>query len=215
MGDKLLVLISWLIGLGILAAVVGAVVLGAMAATGDFGKAGECISEAAAAAGGAPRGVSVDAGVADSWDAKWDGFDNQLDGGQASSVTFTESEVTSRAIDFFEDKNAPLEEITICFHEGQAEARAKVELPAISDVPLIGNAFKTKVKMTGTVDLSGPHPVIVINDLEAGNLPGFATDQVESSVDDIINERLDDLNLSHQYDAVNFTDGSAEVSGRP
>jgi len=211
MGNKILLLISWLIGAGVLAVVVGVVVLGVMAATGDFGKPNECIS----AAGGTPRGVSTDSGVADQWDANWKAFDDRLDGGQAATVTFTESEVTSRADEFLKNKKAPVDDVVICFHDGSAEARGKVELPVLGAVPVIGSAFKTQVKITGTMDLSGTNPQIVITDIEAGNLPGTAVDQVEDTVRDIINSRLDDLNLSHQYPKITFTEGSVQIDGTP
>lgn len=215
MGNKILLLISWLIGAGVLVVVVGVIVLGVMAATGDFGKANECISKAPGAEDAPPRGVSTDSGVADQWDANWKAFDDQLDGGQAATVTFTESEVTSRADEFLKNKKAPVDDVVICFHDGSAEARGKVELPVLGAVPVIGSAFKTQVKITGTMDLSGPHPKIVITDIEAGNLPGTAVDQVEDTVRDIINSRLDDLNLSHQYPKITFTEGSVQIDGTP
>jgi len=215
MGNRILVLISWLIGAGVLVVVVGVVVLGVMAATGDFGKANECTSAAPDAAGEPPRGVSTDAGVADAWDSNWKAFDSQLDSGQPATVTFTESEVTSKADEFLKDKKAPVDEIVICFHDGSAEARGNVELPVLGAIPAIGSAFKTNVKITGTMDLSGTHPQIVITDIEAGNLPGTAVDQVEDTVRDIINSRLDDLNLSHQYPKITFTEGSVQIDGTP
>src|SRR5712691_3612139 len=107
MGNRVLVLISWLIGLGVVVAVGGVVVLGVLAATGDFGKANECISQAPDAAGAPPRGVSTDLAVADQWDAKWKSFDSALGAGQAGSVSFTESEATSKANQFLKDKGAP------------------------------------------------------------------------------------------------------------
>jgi hypothetical protein len=215
MGNSFLVIISWLFGAGVVVIVAGVVVIGVMAATGDFGKTNECISEAAGAAGAPPRGVSSDSGAADQWDAKWKTFDTNLDGGQSTSVTFTESEVTARAQKFLDRKSAPVEDVVICFHDGSAEARGKVELPVLGGIPVIGGAFSTNVKIRGTMDLSGTHPQVVITDIEAGNLPGTAVDQVEDTVRDIINSRLDDLNLSHQYPSVTFTEGSVQIDGTP
>ena len=212
MADKLLVLISWLIGAAVLAVIVGVVAVGALAATGDFGKPNECISDTP---GEPARGVSNEAPWRLQWDAKWKDFDGKLDGGQQASVTFTESEVTSRANAFLNSKDAPVDEVIICFHNGDAEARGKVKLPAVGDIPVVGKAFETNVKLRGTVDMSGDHPQIVITDIEAGNLPKKITDQVEDQVVDIINSRLDDLNLEHQFDPVKFSEGAAEVSGKP
>src|SRR2546425_1755290 len=177
MGNRILVLISWLIGLGVVLVVGGVIVLGVLAATGDFGKANECVSQASDASATAPRGVSTDLALAGRWDTKWKTFDNALGAGQSGSVSFTESEVTSKANQFLKDKGAPLDDIVVCFHDGEAEARAKVELPVLGGIPVIGGAFETKVKMKGTVDTSGAHPKIAITDLEAGNLPSTATDQ--------------------------------------
>ncbi len=215
MGDKLLVLISWLIGAGVLVVVVGVIVLGVLAASGDFGKPTECTAAEPGAGGTIQiRGVSSDSSVAAQWDAKWKTFDNQLDSGQAATITFTESEVTARAVSYLKAKDAPLDEVVVCFHEGGAEARAKVELPTLADIPVIGSAFETNAKVKGTIDLSGPHPVVEITEIEAGNLPGFVSDQVKNNVKDVINNRLDDLNLSHNY-SVTFTEGSVAVSGQP
>src|SRR5574341_1872671 len=163
MGDKLLILISWLIGLGIILVIAGVVVIGALAATGDFGKPTECISDTP---GEPARGVSNDSSVAATWDSKWDTFDGQLDGGQSAKVTFSESEVTARATAFLKEKDAPVEDVIICFHNGDAEARGKVKLPALGDIPVLGSAFETNVKLRGTMDMSGEHPQIVITKIE-------------------------------------------------
>ena len=62
-----------------LAVIVGVVAVGALAATGDFGKPNECFSDTP---GEPARGVSNDPTVAAQWDAKWKDFDGKLDGGQ-------------------------------------------------------------------------------------------------------------------------------------
>ena len=89
-----------------------------------------------------------------------------------------------------------MDEVIICFHNGDAEARGKVKLPAVGDIPVVGMPSRPTSSCAGHMDLSGDHPQIVITDIEAGNLPKKITDQVEDQVVDIINGRLDDLNLS-------------------
>src|SRR5437867_180607 len=119
MSTRILVLVSWLFAAGVVVVVGGFIVLGVLAATGDFGKQNECADESAA--GAAPRGVSTDLTLASQWDSKWDSFSNTLDSGGTASVSFTESEVTSRADKFLKDKHAPLDEVIVCFHEGSGE----------------------------------------------------------------------------------------------
>ncbi len=215
MGDKLLTWILSLLALGFVVVVAGVVVLGILAVTGSVGNTGQCVSDEPDTSGKPViRGVSRNSTLRMQWQDKWNKFDKALDGGQSSSTTFTESETSSRAQAFLDKKKAPISEAVICFHDGDAEARGKVNAPIIGDIPAIGGIFETDAKIRGTIDLSGPHPKIVITDVEAGNLPGFALDQLETQIQDIVNSRLDDLNLDHTLE-VAFAEGSVTVNGSP
>ncbi len=215
MTEKILTVITSLIGLGVVAAIIGAITLTALAATGGPGETNGCRSDQANASGEHEvRGVTSESALADTWQAKWSVFDQQLDAGQPASVSFTESESTSRATRYLDAKEAPLNDLVVCFHDGEAEASGKVKLPVLGDLPGVGGAFESNVQARGTIDFSGPHPKITMTKFEAGNLPSSAADRLEGQVEDMINDRLGDLNLEHKY-TPKFSEGAIEISGIP
>src|SRR5205809_4852823 len=135
MTEKILAVITSLMGLGVVAAIIGAITLTALAATGGPGETNGCRSDQANASGQHEvRGVNNEAALADTWQAKWATFDQQLDAGQTASVSFTESESSSRATRYLDSKEAPVDDLTVCFHNGEAEASGKVKLPVLGDL---------------------------------------------------------------------------------
>ena len=199
----------------VLAAIAGVVVLTALAATGDVSDSDGCRSDVADAAGQHEvRGVNSEATLADAWQAKWQTFDAQLDAGQPATVSFTESEATSRAQRFIDSKEAPVTDLKLCFHGGVAEATGNVDLPILADLPGIGDSLDSNVRARGTMDFSGSHPRIVIAEIEAGNLPAEAAERLKGRIEGVINDRLDDLQLQHKLSA-EFTEGGIEISGTP
>ena len=199
----------------VLGAVGGVVVLTALAATGDVTDAEGCRSDVADAAGQHEvRGVNSEATLADAWQAKWQAFDAQLDAGQPATVSFTESEATSRAQRFLDSKESPVTNLKLCFHEGSAEATGNVDLPILADLPGIGDSLNSNARARGTIDFSGANPRIVITEIEAGNLPAEAAERLKGRIEGVINDRLDDLLLQHKL-AVKFTEGAVEISGTP
>ena len=150
--------------------------------------------------------IIVNAANADGFQQKWDAFDVILDGGSPSSVTFSESEVTSRADQYIRDEtNVDFADVRICFHDGFGEATAKLEA-------ILG--LETKVKVKGNLDLSGDHPVAQDLEIEIGNVPGFITNVIEGFVEDAFDEALEDIDLSHTYTPT-LTEGSAQIEGAP
>ena len=162
---------------------------------------------------GEERPVSRDDTYAQTFQQTWDSIDEQLTAG-ATEVTlgFSESEVTSRASAFLDERDAPVHDLVVCFHDGYAEARATVEVPGASDLPLIGGLFDTTARVKGTLDLAGEHPKLVITDLNAGRLPGFVEDELRSNVQDEVNKRLDDLVIRYDYTSLVFTEGTATIT---
>jgi hypothetical protein len=152
--------------------------------------------------GSAP--IVNDAANAAAFDAKWDQMDAQLDSGTPASITLTESEVTSRANTFIEEEGGDIADVQVCIYSGSGAATGQVDLP-------VGDA---KFKVTGTVDLTGEHPVAEFDDVEVGNVPGVVLDPFESTVEDAIQELLDDINLDHTY-TVELKPGEAVISGTP
>jgi hypothetical protein len=215
MAQKITTLISTLIGLCVLAVVVGAITLTALAATGGAGEANGCRSDQSNAAGQHEvRGVNNESALADAWQAKWAAFDQQLDAGQTATVSFTESESSSRATRYLDSKDTPVEHLVICFHDGEAEASGKVKLPVLGDLPGVGGAFESSVVARGTIDFSGSQAKITLTKFEAGNLPSDAADRLKGQVEDAMNNRLDDLTLQHKH-TPKFSEGSIEIIGTP
>ena len=154
--------------------------------------------------GGDP--ITVNADNAAMFQEKWDAFDVILNGGSPSSVTFNESEVTSRADQYIsEETDLDFEDVRVCIHDGFGEATGKLEA-------ILG--LETKVKVKGNLDLTGDHPVAQDLEIEIGNVPGFITNVIEGFVEDSFDEALEDINLSHLYTPT-LTEGEAQIGGVP
>ena len=142
----------------------------------------------------------------DGFQQKWDGFDAVLDGGSPSSVSFSESEVTSRADQYIRDEtDVGFVDVRICIHDGFGEATAKLEA-------FLG--LETKVKIKGNLDLSGDHPEALDLEIDIGNIPGFVTNAIAGFVEDAVDEALNDIDLSHTYTPT-LTEGNAQIDGVP
>jgi hypothetical protein len=138
-------------GIIILSAALGGV-LGGLAITGG---------PADCQPGGGP--IVVSNGMSDAFQLKWDEFDATLDAGSPASVTFSESEVTSRAVAWINNEDGPdFDDARICIHEGYGEATGTLEGPGFFDV---------KFKLRGTVELIGSRLLTDIEDVDIGNIP--------------------------------------------
>jgi hypothetical protein len=180
---------------GIVGVVTLVVVLTVLAAFA--GSPGECDS------GG--REVVVSSALAQSLQDKLDTLDEQLDAGQSYSFTFDESEATSRGQQFLDEKNAPIDDLKICFHPEGPSASGKVSAVAGLDLD---------VKVSGEVDLSGAHPRVDGLDIDVGKVPGFVTGGLEGLIKDVINDQLDHIDIEHQL-TITFSEGTATLSGQP
>lgn len=177
----------------ILLAVVFVVVVGALAATGGPG---------ACSPGGGP--VTVDTANSDAFQTKWDAFNDVLKAGSPSSVTLSESELSSRAKTYLDKHDVGFHDPRVCLHNGYGEAS--------STFSLLGVDVKLKIK--GTLDLAGAHPKGHIDSMQIGNVPGFLTSPAEKVVNRALDSALNDLKLDHRYAPV-LTDGKATVGGTP
>jgi len=152
--------------------------------------------------GSAP--IENNAANAAAFDAKWDEMDARLDAGTPASITLTESEVTSRANTFIDEEGGDIADVQVCIYSGSGAATGQVDVS-------VGDA---KFKVTGTVNLTGEHPVAEFDDIELGSIPGVVMDPFESAVEDAIQELLDDIGLTHVY-TVELQPGQAVISGTP
>jgi hypothetical protein len=142
---------------------------------------------------------------ADSFQTKWDAFEAALDAGRPATVTFTESEVSSRGwwevVDEAEDADDIFEGPRVCLHDGYGEVSATLDLPGFLDV---------KMKARGTAEITD-ELVIDVDKLEIGNVPGFLSDWLNA--EDIRGD-LTDQHLEHNY-TLTLREGEAQVDGTP
>ncbi|HEU4759641.1 MAG TPA: hypothetical protein VFT91_06625 [Dehalococcoidia bacterium] len=186
---------SFILGILIFLVIFVAVVNVILALVGDPGRCD--------AAG---RTIDISPANADAFQTKWDQFDDTLGRGQATTASFNESEITSRGRRYLEDENnTPIKDLLVCIRGGYGEASGSI------DTPLGLNA---KVKVKGTMDLTGAHPKAVIDDISIGVIPGFLVDPVKGWLEDLIDNQLDNINLHHRYDPA-LTEGNTEIKGTP
>jgi len=171
------------------------VVLIALAAF--VGSPGECDS--------GEREVVISSALAQQFQDKLDDLDEQLDAGQAISFTLDESEATSRGREFLDEKNAPIEDLKVCFNGERVSASGKLSAVLGLDV---------KVKVSGALDLSGEHPRLDDLDIDVGGVPGFVIGRIEGIIEDVINDQLDHIDVEHQLE-ITFGEGTATLSGQP
>jgi RND superfamily putative drug exporter len=157
---------------------------------------------AACEAGGAP--IVVDDANAEAFDAKWDAFQFALASGSHASVTFSESEVTSR-LNAWNDGKDIFDEIRVCLHDGYGEATGTLDG---------GGPVDASFKLTGTVDLGGEHPEARIRDIDLGKVPGAVLALWEGEAEDPINDALDQVELGHTY-TVAYFEGGVRIDGQP
>jgi hypothetical protein len=185
---------------------IGLVVVGVVVLAGAFG--GGALGLAVTGgpdecqAGGDP--IVVNDANAEAFGRKWDAFQAALGGGSTASVTFNESELTSRVNAWNDEKNI-FEEIRVCIHDGYGEATGTLDGAGVVDA-----AFK----MTGTVELTGEHPAAHIDDIDLGNVPGPLLAAMEDLAENPIEEALDKVDLNHTY-TMTYIEGKVRIDGRP
>jgi RND superfamily putative drug exporter len=181
-----------LIGVVVMAAIVGGTAV-ALAVNGG---------PQACEPGGEP--IVVDDAHAEAFNTKWDAFEAALDSGSPASVTFSESEVTSR-LNAWNDEKDIFEEIQVCLHDGYGEATGTLDGGGVVDASF---------KLTGTVKLDGNHPKADISDIDLGKVPGILAALWEGEAEDPINDALDQVDLGHTY-TVSYFEGAVRIDGQP
>jgi len=176
-----------------LVAILAVVVLAAAFA----GNPGECDS------GG--RQVESNTALADQLQGKLDQLNAQLDAGQAASITFDESEATSRGRQFLDDEDAPIADLKICLNSDGPSASGNLDAVLGLDVT---------AKVSGDIFLDGEHPRVDNLDTDVGAIPGFAAGGFEGVVEDVINDQLEHISLDHKL-TITFGEGTATLSGQP
>jgi hypothetical protein len=150
--------------------------------------------------------LTINDANAQAFQEKWDASDAVLDGGSASSVLLNESEISSRAEQYIrEETDVDFKDIRVCIHDDYAEVTGSLEA-------FLG--LDTKVKVKGSLYLTGEHPEARDLEIEIGNVPGFVTGVIEGVVEDALDEALKDIDLKHVY-APTLMEGEAEIEGLP
>jgi len=188
-------LLTTLLGFLVLATPIAAVAFFFVAITGS---PGTCAGD--------EHEITTSLQEAASFESKWDTLTATLDAGQPASATFTESEVTSMADLWLERHDAPINEVMICFRDGEASASAKIDIPFVpGDVDVLA---------TGTLIMTGQFVEADIQELDVGGLPDPLAELVEEVVNRVIEDQTVTLELRHDY-ALVFGDGVVTVSGGP
>ena len=157
---------------------------------------------------GEVRQIDSSASFARDFDVAWD----QL-GRPTLQIILSEGEVTSRARELLSD-DLPVDEITVCFHDGYAEAFAHGELPVLGGIPLIGGIFDSSVRARGSVGFDGPYARLTISEFDIDDIPGFIDDRLRDEIERETNETLATMPLEFGY-RVTFEEGRAIISVAP
>jgi hypothetical protein len=154
--------------------------------------------------GGGP--VTVSQAQAEAFQTKWRAFEDTLDGGSPATVTFTESEITSRAKERLDEVGRDFRDLRVCVRQARAEATAKLDLPGFA-------GFQGRV--VGSVDLTTPHPVVRIDDVSVGSVPGLLMGPFEGLLERALDKVLENVDLEHRAYTITLTDGAVRIDGRP
>jgi hypothetical protein len=206
--------IAFILGALATIAIVGAIVVGILAA-GDLGpEAGKCRNTRPGGGRGQFRDVENNAELAEEWHQRWNEFNTKLDALEPATVTFTEGQATSAAAQWADENDVDLGDVTICFYNGFAEARGHAEIPGFRRIPIFGGVFDTDVRMRGRIELGGQEPRIRVNNTDAGDFPDWADEPIQDDVVAMINEKLADYAIDRNY-VVTIREGQLEVTGQP
>jgi hypothetical protein len=135
--------------------------------------------------------------------AEWDQFSAAAAQGRAE-IVLTELGVTSRAVEYIDEKDIPLKDVRVHFcSDGLGEALGTIKTPG-PDI---------RVLLRGTLDLSGDKPKIDIDTIKAGNFPGFGTTWIINNI--IKKGDADILDMDEHLISLQIRDGSATLTGGP
>jgi hypothetical protein len=154
--------------------------------------------------GGGPVTISL-AGAAE-FQHKWRAFEETLNAGSPATVTFTESEITSRAEQRLDEIGRDFHDLRVCVHQGHAEATATLDLPGFTDI---------RGRVQGRVDLTTPHPAVRIDDVSVGNVPGLLAEPAEDLLERALQEALQTVDLEHRAYTIAYRDGAVSIRAEP
>lgn len=144
----------------------------------------------------------ISSAVAAQLDARWDVF-SQTSETQQASIQVSEAEATSRGRQYVDDEDVPVDDLRIYFcGDGKGQIAGKVAAIGI-DVDFV---------VTGHLDVGGPKPVVQLDSVDIGNMPGFVADKV---LDILLNDDARTLELDENLRGSEISDGLIVISGGP
>ena len=150
----------------------------------------------------ADRTIPTSAAASTEMRARWDAFTDQASAGPAS-ITYNEEEITSRGVDYIDEKDLPVENLQVYLcPNGLGEGTGTITTPG----------RKINVLVRGTLDLSGPKPVIHVRDIEAGNLPSAVGTRVVNAA---LGSGWKTLNMKAHLTGIQISDGEVALDGAP
>lgn len=145
---------------------------------------------------------SPSAALAAQLNLNWEDFSFDSETSLAT-IRITESEATSRARQFVEQEDVPIEDVRVYFcDDGTGQIAGRVEALGVD----------AEFVVTGSLDVNGDQAVLIVDSVNVGNMPGFIADAV---FDTILNEGLRTLELSENLTQVEITDGLITITGTP
>ena len=188
-------LISWLLALLIIGLPLAAITFFVLAIVGS---PGSCEEEG--------RPIDAEPLQAASFQQDLEQLKATLDAGQVASVVLDDREVTSRARLWAEEHDLSISDIVVCFSAEGGAASGKIDIPFLP--------VDVDVLIRGTVDLTGEHPEIAIEEIEVGGLPGPVADRVKVVINSLLEDQTEELELGY-YFGVAFEEGEMTISGQP
>lgn len=144
----------------------------------------------------------MSAAVAAQLEERWDQFSMQI-ATAASTIDISESEATSRAREYVEEEDVPVNDLRVYFcGGGEGQLAGQVEAVGI-DADFV---------VTGHLDVSGPRPVVELDSIQVGNLPSFVADAV---FDILVSDDARTLELDENLVGSEIGDGLIIISGGP
>jgi hypothetical protein len=120
-----------------------------------------------------------------------------------AEITVTESEATARGRQYVDDEDVPLHDFRVYFcDDGKGQLAGTVEALGID----------VKFVVTAHLDIDGDRPVVELDSVDVGNMPGFVADTVLGI---LLSDHARTLELDEHLTGTQISDGQIVISGAP
>ena len=135
-------------------------------------------------------------------DARWAVFSAQSQAGPAS-IQITDAEATARGRQYLDDEDVPVDNFRVLFcGDGKGQIAGTVGALGLD----------AKFVVTGHLDIGGEKPVVALDSVDVGNVPGFIADKV---LDVLVKNDKRTLQLDENLSGSQINDGVIVISGGP